>query len=85
MTSPNQITACSSSNLQGVYCPEVHVYGVDPHPHYGLLPVRYFFKGRSRDRAKALATARAWIKQAKGMTPDDARVFFAANALNILT
>ena len=81
MPIPNQITACASSSLQGIYRPEIHVYAAAPHPRYGLLPARYFFKGRTRSRKGALATSNLWIAKAKDMTPDDARAFFAANAL----
>jgi len=80
MPTPNQITACASSSLQGIYRPEIHVYAAEPHPRYGLLPVRYYFKGRTRCRKTALATARSWITKAKFMTPDEARAFFAAHA-----
>jgi len=81
MPIPNQITACAASSLQGVYRPEIRVYAAVPHPRYGLLPASYFFRGRTRSRQAALATARDWIKQAKGMTPDDTRAFFAANSV----
>ena len=69
MPIPNQITACASSSLQGIYRPEIHVYAAAPHPRYGLLPTRYFFKGRTRSRKDALATSRLWIAKAKDMTP----------------
>ena len=81
MPIPNQITACASSNLQGVYRPEVHFYNAEHHPRYGLLPIRYYFKGRTRSRKDALATARHWIKQVKGMAPDEARAFLSANCI----
>jgi len=55
------------------------MYAAAPHPRYGLLPDRYFFAGRTRDRGKALAIARSWIAAAKGLSPVDARAFLAAN------
>ena len=79
MTYPNQITACASSTLQGVYTPEVHMYNEEAHPKYGLLVTRYYFKGKTRTRKDALATAKSFIKQAKGMSPIEARQFFSAN------
>lgn len=65
MPSPNQITACATSSLQGVYVPEVHMYPEAPHPKYGLLPQSFYFKGKTRDRKAALATARQHIKAAQ--------------------
>ena len=69
MPIPNQIIACTSSSLQGIYRPEIRVYPAAPHPRYGMLPARYFFKGRTRSRKDALATSRLWIAKAKDMTP----------------
>lgn len=79
MTTPNQITVCATSNLQGVYVPEVRIYASDPHPQYGLLPTSYFFKGKTRCRKTALKTAQTFAKAAKAMTPDDARAFLASH------
>jgi len=83
MPTPNQITACATSSRQGAYRPEIHVYEATPHPSYGLLPRRFYFKGRTRSRADALATARSWIAKARGMAPDEARAFFAANSISV--
>ena len=79
MPVPNQITACASSTLQGVYTPEIHVYNEEAHPKYGLLLTRYYFKGKTRSRKNALATAKSFIKQAKGMSTSETRRFFSAN------
>jgi hypothetical protein len=79
MTTPNQITVCASSDLRGIYVPEVRIYASEPHPRYGLLPTSYFFKGKTRCRKTALKTAQTFAKAAKAMTPDDARAFLAAN------
>ena len=80
MPHPNQITACATATRQGIYTPEVHMYAEVAHPKYGLLPVSYFFKGRTRNRNEALATARAFVKLASNMTPSDAREFLTAHS-----
>lgn len=79
MTTPNQITACATSSLQGVYVPEVRIYAETPHPRYGLLADHYFFKGKTRDRKAALAAARAHIAAMKGMTTAECRAYLDAN------
>jgi len=79
MPVPNQITACASATKQGVYEPEVRVYNAKPHPKYGLLPKHYFFPGKARDRAKALAAAASWVKHVKDMEPDAARAYLERN------
>ena len=81
MSKPNQLTACATSSLQGVYTPEIHMYNEEPHPRYGYLCVSYFFKGRTRTRKDALATARVFLKQAVKMTPAEAREFLLANCI----
>jgi len=79
MPHPNQITACASASRQGVYTPEVHMYNEEAHPRYGHLKVSYFFRGRTRSRKDALATAQGFLKQAAKMTPPEAREFLLAN------
>ena len=79
MPTPNQLTSCASSTLQGVYTPEIHMYNEEPHPKYGLLLTRYYFKGKTRSRKDALVTARGFLKQAEKMTPPAAREFLLAN------
>lgn len=81
MPTPNQITACATSSLQGVYVPEVRMYKSTPHEKYGLHPDHFFFKGKTRDRKAALATARSHIKQTKGMTPEEARAYFTETCI----
>jgi hypothetical protein len=79
MTTPNQLTACAAATLQGVYRPEVRMYNEEAHPRYGHLKVSYFFKGRTRSRKDALATAGGFLKQAAKMTPTEVREFLLAN------
>lgn len=81
MTTPNQLTACAAATLQGVYRPEVHMYNEEVHPRYGRLKVSYFFKGNTRSRKDALATARVFLKQAEKMTHAEAREFLLTNCI----
>jgi len=80
MTTPNQITACATSSLQGVYVPEVRMYNETPHEKYGLMAIRYMIKGKTRDRKTAIATAREHIKNIKGFSPSAAREYLESVA-----
>lgn len=79
MPSPNQITTCAFSSLQGIYVPCVRMYDAEPHPNYGLLRRDYYIKARVRNRADAIKLAKEVVKQIKLLSADDQREYLKAN------
>ena len=78
MPSPDQITVVSFGTRQGIYTPTVRMY--DPEPgRYGLLYKEYKFKGKTRDRKKAIAKGREIVKMIKDMSASDQRAWLEAS------